>query len=872
MYVLSYLIFFSPLLIAASQTVGEQHALLFKNIAVEEAAQAKKRGKKTAPKKNITIDYTDEALIDVINAIAAKKQINIVLPIKEQLEQLSKCKVTVHLKEKLTLEEAWSFLITLLDFEGYSLIKEADIYEIVKNSKDINREPLPLYIGTEVDQLPDTDQRIRYIYYLSNLKLDPNANKDKKNEVYALLDTLLPQIKDAPNTYLDANTNSIIFSEKSNSIKSAAKVIQYLDQLEIQEKMEFIKLRYLDAKFVADLFNKEITPPVANTYLTNTPASDAGYFSQKLKIMADTKNNALIVLGKTQAIERVKDFIFKYLDAPLDEGHTMLHVYQLQYLDAGDFAPILERVVKNESKKSTGQSTTAAGAATEGPERFFGEVIVKSDAPDNKTSEENKYWGGNKLVIACSGEDWKRIKQLIEELDIPQAQVVIEVLIAELTSKQTRQLGSMLRNPACFPFPRNMNAQSAQLTGVITDATQAGVSPAITPPTTIQADLLGNVLVPASASGSTAGVSLANPSYTQAGTSMLAISDKSTGSVWNILEILDFLTWENIITNPHVIAMNNVQTEILAKQSRFLIDRAANTAGSGATEIVNKWIDAPVVVKVTPRISSANTVNLNLDISIDEFNTPSSQVDTQNPTQQTRATRKLQTNANVASGDILTLGGLTRHDDSDNVTRTPVLGQLPIIGYLFKNRSKTESETSLTVFICPTIIQPRLRSGISTYTNDYVKISKDYIQEGGLFESLRDPITRWFFTNVENNPIQDVDDFMNEDVVRRKESFIPQLAEQEIKTQDEYRVIGGEFSSQNALNSPKPVDNKSLVAQATDESQTRIVASQEPTRSPIRTSIMSLAKNERNREADTENPTAQIKEMYKNLHNPLLRS
>lgn len=837
---------------ANTPTIGEQHDILLKKITGEELSQNKRRAKKTAAKKNITIDYVDEELIDVINDIASKKQANIILPIKQ--DQLIKGKVTVHLNGKLSIDEAWSFLITLLDFDGYSLIQKADTYEIIKNTKDINRESLPLYIGIEPEKLPNTDQRICYILYLSNLKLDPNANKDKKgNEIYALLNTLLPELKDTPNIYLDSVTNSIIFTEKSNCIKSAAKIIQYLDQLEIQEKMEFIKLRYLDAKFVADLFNKEITPPLPTGYTTNV-ISDAGYFSQKLKIMADTRNNALIVLGKVQAIERVKDFIYKYLDAPLDEGHSMLHVYQLQYLDAGDFADVLQKIVKSETKKSTGQSTTATGAAaSEGPERFFGEVIVRSDSPENKTDEQGKYWGGNKLVIACTNDDWIRIRPLIEELDIPQAQVVIEVLIAELTSTQTRQLGTMLRNPACFPLPGTMNAQSAQLTGVITNGTQSGITPVITP-TTIQSDLLGNVLTPG-------GVSLASSSYTTAGTTALAISDKN-GSIWSVLEVLDFLTWDNIITNPHVIATNNMQTEILAAQSRFLVGKSSNTAGSGAAEIVNQWVNAPVSVKVKPRISSANTVNLQLNISIDEFTTPSAQVDSQNQTQQSRVTRKLETNANVASGDILTLGGLTRHDDSDNASRTPILGSLPIIGYLFKNRSKTQAETSLTVFICPTIIQPRLRSGVSDYTSSYVNLSKEYIEKGGLFDSMKDPITRWFFSNSQGGPIQDVDDFVSEDVLRRKEHLAPQIVngKQKIESRDEYRVIDSQ-TIPVAASDKQPAEEFDTSKFAHIEQNNKM---------NITTLLANDHKN--NKKAVNDTLTAQITELYKDIDNPFLRS
>ena len=127
--------FFLPLVIGAffyvsntytQSTTSEQHELLFKNVAIKDAVNTKKRSPKLAPKKNISINYSNEELMDVINSIAAQKEANIVIPVKT--DQLIKGKVTVHLEEKVSIDQAWNFLITLLDFAGYSLIPVGDTY------------------------------------------------------------------------------------------------------------------------------------------------------------------------------------------------------------------------------------------------------------------------------------------------------------------------------------------------------------------------------------------------------------------------------------------------------------------------------------------------------------------------------------------------------------------------------------------------------------------------------------------------------------------------------------------------------------------------------------------------------------------------
>ena len=142
------------------------------------------------------------------------------------------------------------------------------------------------------------------------------------------------------------------------------------------------------------------------------------------------------------------------------------------------------------------------------------------------------------------------------------------------------------------------------------------------------------------------------------------------------------------------------------------------------------------MVKITPRISAANTVNLTVQIDIDDFSGTAAD---------TRITRNVLTNANVSSGAILALGGLIKNTTAHSLSETPLLSKVPILGWFFKKRSGRAQKTNLTIFISPTIIQPRLRQGVGAYTQDYIAIANNYAQEGALFDSLREPITRWFF-------------------------------------------------------------------------------------------------------------------------------
>ena len=102
-------------------------------------------------------------------------------------------KLTISIEDKMSPDKAWQFLIKVLDIAGYTVVPRADGYEIVKTSADVSREALPIYIGIPWDQFPDTDERIRCVFYLSNIKVPTDDQSLADNELYKVLATLLPE-------------------------------------------------------------------------------------------------------------------------------------------------------------------------------------------------------------------------------------------------------------------------------------------------------------------------------------------------------------------------------------------------------------------------------------------------------------------------------------------------------------------------------------------------------------------------------------------------------------------------------------------------------------------------------------------------------
>lgn len=705
---------------------------------------------------DFNFNYENTSLVTIINEIAALKDLNVILPPGDFATT-----VTLHIDKKITLTQAWNLLNTLLDVAGYFIVPEGSIIRIVKSSKEISREPMPTYIGVDPDDLPNNDQPIRYLYYLANIRI----SSEQDNELNGILKDILPD-----NVLIkgDVVTNSLLLVAKANDIRAAMKIIIELDQVNFQEKIDIITLRHTSADIVARLINEQlIKPENANPYRLDTKkAKEIPYFSGFTKIIPENRLNKLIILGRPQAVERLKDFIKKYIDVAPDSGESILHVYRLQYLDSTKFAPILEKIVQG--KEGGGPSQASAGEARGGSiERFFDKVIIHTDFPleggadSANTSDKQErytYYGGNNLVIAARNDDWKQIKKLIEELDTPQRQVLIEVLVADLTVEDTRMLGSMMRTPHKVPLPDQIAFQSAQLAPALPSPLPT-VPPAIGPiKTTINSDLLANAYTVSSTNQPV----IANPSdtgtanianFATAGTTLLSLNDND-GNTWSIWQLLQFFTNSKILSHPHVVARNNMTATVSIGQQRWLTDKVKDIAGNyygGATTIQNKPIDATLKVYITPRVSTASTVNLQVLIDINEFL----------PGSDTIQMRKLETNANVKSGGIFAIGGLIKTTSVNTVSQVPILGKIPIIGWFFKSKSNDITKNNLTVFISPTIVEPRLRAGLNEYTQDYINIAKSEAS-GTLFDSLKDPITHWFFTG-ELDTEKAIDKFVEKD-------------------------------------------------------------------------------------------------------------
>lgn len=693
------------------------------------------------PKKDIVIRFSfdNEDLSSIVDLIAQKTGKNIIKP---QGANAITQKITFKQTKKIKLSQAEKYLYMFLELAGYTMHPNSNFFVIIKTDPNVTREPYPIYINVAPDDLPNSEERIRAVYYLANLKVPENIQ-----DVNMPLNAILKDMLSVNSSYIfDPKSNGIIITDKSNTISSVMKIITELDASGSKDVIEIVPLYNSVAKTVAELLKTQLIATAADAkgiIRTDIKTESGLYFATNTRVVSDDRTNSLIIMGRETAVERLKEFVRDYMDAEPESGQSILHSYDLQYLDAETFAKVLQDIVA----AKTGPAGQSQKDIITGPSQYFEQVRIAAEV--YKPIEAAKtitggtapaetaaaYQGGNRLIIAARKKDWKRIKELIHELDKPQRQVIIEVMIVDLTLRNERQIASQMRNPSTIDLPPGTQIQSAQIIGPILND-DPNTSPP-TPPTTLDADLLRLLLgVPLNTS-----LAVRQTSGDSNGALIVSFNDPNGSGIWNVLKILRSYSDTKVLSHPFLVTLNNTRGEEVLQEIR----RAGGdqSIGEGGISTIRQQdFTATLKVSVVPRISSLERLNLQVVIEIDDFVSD-------DPSDFTRVTRRVQTNANISSGQVLVLGGLTILFDDQSESETPLLGRIPIIGWLFKNKTKTTAKNNLAVFISPTIVEPKLRAGQARYTADKIERGYSEINEGLLFDNMRDPITRWFFRSKE---------------------------------------------------------------------------------------------------------------------------
>lgn len=601
-------------------------------------------------------------------------------------------KISFKTTQPLTKKQTWNLFVTFLDIAGFAINPQSDprIFRI-STIENARKAPLPTFIGVDYTTLPDNDELIRYVYFLENASLD------------TIIEVVNPLRSSSSQGLIALREHKgFIITDKAYNIKMLMSIVKELDKVSIPESMAVLKLRNADAREVANLY-RDLLPKEDNSSRFFTKKQPTSlYFPENTRIIADERTNTLILLGPKNAIQKIESFIIKYIDVELDQAYSPLYTYQLKYAESETIADIMSRITQ-----PFDESGSAQFGGVRGVDQYMRPMAFIAEPETNR------------LIIKGYYEDYLKAVKIIDQLDVRQPQAAIEVLIVSVDLADTRRLGAQIRSKEPGPngiLGNNIKFQTSGLYGSTGIQTRPNAENGAE-------RLLGNL------------INLVSGAI--AGTSLLTLGSDTFG-VWGIFEALQLITSVEVVSNPFVLATNNTQATVaIGEQRRIITDTVVN--GANEPQLAFDADDAKLEVNITPQINSDGMITLSIAIDINEF------TDRNDQTSATQNTRKIQTNAIVANKEVLAIGGLIRNNIQNIETKVPILGDIPILGWFFKNKQKINVKQSLLILISTQIIESNKGSDMKAFTKDHIadyQNTIDYMEPASV---NRDPIHRLFF-------------------------------------------------------------------------------------------------------------------------------
>jgi len=647
--------------------------------------------------KEIFLNFENADLASFVHYIAQLKNINLIPDPK-----IAGNKISLTIRKPLTVEGAWNIFLTIIEMSGFSIVEVGPVHKIIPKANKLT-EPLPTYINVAADTLPDSDLTIRFVTFLTNIPID---------KVKLLLGSMLSK----PSQIIDhPNANGFVITDKSYNIKSAMQVIQELDRSDIKQSVTVMKLKRANAAEVKTLFDSLMQKPSDGhplaRLLGRKPESSVEYFPPTTKIIAEERTNSLILLGDQKSIKKIEDFIIKHVDTELQGIKSPIHIYELKHTDVEQIHDILEAMAGDKQ----GDSPAAKHGGIRGGLKYFKPMKFSMDKSNNRL-----------IVSSTDDEDWKLLKKTIHDLDKPQPQVALETLIVSIDFTNAKVLGSQIRNKKHGQLGHNMNVQAAHMTNVI--KSDDGES------------ILGNLLK--------------TITFGQGST---VLTFGKNNDIWSMIRMLKTQVNTTVISQPFITTTNMRKASITVGETRRLEIQQAVAENTGDPGSARGYEDKDVELKleVTPQINIEGVINLDILVNFSEF------VDVAGAQFPEITTKNLNSKVSVANGQVLVLGGFIKTKIEESTYKTPLLGNIPIFGWLFKNKSRTVRKEYVFVFMSPTIIKPRQLPGTNLYTKMKLYQAKNDIDDAIEVEKVKDPIHNWFFNPDGETYSHKIIDFAN---------------------------------------------------------------------------------------------------------------
>jgi len=476
-------------------------------------------------------------------------------------------------------------------------------------------------------------------------------------------------------------SNVLIISDHAANIDRIAEIISRVDLPSSENDIEMIPLQHASAAEGARILTALEQQNQQNAQ------KQGGQLEGRATFIADERTNS-ILLGGGKSNRLQMRALISHLDIPLErEGN--IHVVYLRYANAKELVPVLTGIGQKVAQEEQAKKGGAAAARTQSS---------SSQSFDIQADEST-----NALVITAGVEVFRSLQAVIHQLDVRRAQVLVEGIIAEISLNKAAQLGIQWgvdaspggHGPVGFT---NFGSGSGSSLGEIAVAAASGTVTSVP-------------------EGLTLGIGRFNSSNLNFAALIRALQgDGST----------------NVLSTPTLLTLDNQEAEIVVGQNVPFVTGSYSSVSNSSTvsnpfqtiQRQNVGID----LKVKPQINEGNTIKLDVEQKVDSLAASSA-----GAADLITNTRSIKTTVLVDDGEVVVLGGLIKDDLKESVQKVPGLGDLPLLGGLFRYKSTTKDKTDLMVFLHPVIMRDKgLLADVSGSKYNYMRAKQLSLRDKGV--------------------------------------------------------------------------------------------------------------------------------------------
>lgn len=580
-------------------------------------------------------------------------------------------KINVRSYDLLNDEQYYQFFLNVLQVYGYAIVEmENNVIKVIKD-KDAKTAAIRVANDNEPGLGDEMVTRIVALYNTEAKQLAP----------------LLRQLNDnagGGNVVNYDPSNVLMLSGRAAVVNKLVEIIRRVDK-QGDTAVQVVPLEYASAGEIVRIIDT----------LYRASANQAQLPGQAPKVVADERINAVVVSGDEKSRQRVVELIHRLDAEQASTGNTK--VRYLRYAKAEDLVEVLTGFAQKleESKDPGGQSGGS------GKRRNEINIMAHNDT--------------NALVISAEPDQMRTIESVINQLDIRRAQVLVEAIIVEVAEGDNVGFGVQWAAKAGGGTQFNNLGPTIGEIGAGIWQAQPEEGTYITNPSTGETigqnpDSQGDITLLAQALGKVNGMAW--------GVAM--------GDFGALIQAVSSDTNSNVLATPSITTLDNQEASfIVGDEVPILTGSTASSNNSNPFQTVERK-EVGVKLKVVPQINEGSAVKLTIEQEVSGVN-GNTGVDI------SFATRRLTTTVMADSGQIVVLGGLINEEVQESVQKVPFLGDIPVLGYLFKSSSSKKTKKNLMIFIKPTIIRDGMTmEGIAGRKYNYFRALQLEQQERGV--------------------------------------------------------------------------------------------------------------------------------------------